>query len=130
MKTTIENFLDICHISTRYNDETKDLFHSRARKVCQVIADAMALPKDSYEIRSNKGGIAISGEMTLHSETLYLQIQQGSHNDIMFRSCNGRKDYCGGSNNWASFDDLRNMERFCKALQKVSGETFIEKKSL
>ena len=43
-------------------------------------------------------GTAVSGEITLHGDHLYVQVSQsalGSHSGILFRTCKGRKDYVG-----------------------------------
>jgi hypothetical protein len=96
----------------------KKRFHLVGRRVCQKIANAMGLLKGSYDIRSNKGGLAVSGEITLHNENLYLQISQsgmGSGYEIMFRRCLGRKDYTGGPTHWYGTKDL--AEDFDKAVE-------------
>lgn len=91
-----------------YNYEAKEKFHRAARAVCARIAQTLGLAKDSYEIRSNKGGIAVSGEVTLHSEEFYIQFSQHcfGKTSIMYRKVNGRKDYTGGNNHFMSCDVL------------------------
>jgi hypothetical protein len=92
-----------------YNEEPKDKWHRLGKKVCKQIADVLGLTPNTYDIRSNKGGIAVSGEVTLHAEHIYIQFAQscvGGH-QFMYRSCKGRKDYTGGTNRWMSFEQLR-----------------------
>ncbi|MCP6769212.1 hypothetical protein NL529_30635, partial [Klebsiella pneumoniae] len=59
----------------------------------------------TFDVRSNKGGIAVSGEITLHHEKVYVQVSQpfgGGDTGILIRTCNGRRDYTGGPNHFAS----------------------------
>ncbi len=96
-----------------YDEHAKRLFHSRARSQLRRLAAALALQPGSYDLRSNKGGIAVSGEITLHSERLYVQAAQsvmGNDSGILFRTCKGRRDYVGGPNNFASLDLLNKPE--------------------
>lgn len=96
-----------------YDDHAKRLFHSRARSQLRRLATALGLAPGSYDLRSNPAGIAVSGEITLHGDRLYLQVSQsaiGNGNGILFRSCKGRKDYVGGPNNFALLDLLSRPE--------------------
>jgi hypothetical protein len=66
----------------------------------------------SFDLRSNQGGVAVSGEVTLHADRLYVQASQpttGSDTGILFRSCDGRRDYVGGVNNFASLAPPRHV---------------------
>ena len=90
--------------SCAYNEPKKHLFHSEARKRLKALAEALNLPREAYDIRSNKGGVAVSGEITLHTENLYVQVCQpatGADTGILIRTCKGRKDFTGGPNNFA-----------------------------
>jgi hypothetical protein len=90
--------------SVAYNGAAKRLFHTRARRQLKKLADALGLPPDGYDLRSNKAGIAVSGEITLHTDHLYVQASQpafGGDTGVLFRTCQGRKDYVGGPNNFA-----------------------------
>ena len=69
----------------------------------------LGLGDGHYDLRSNGGGIAVSGEVTLHADRLYVQVSQpalGADSGILFRRCEGRRDYVGGVNNFASLDLL------------------------
>lgn len=86
----------------------KTQFHNTARKFLKELA-ALLPEYGEYEIRSNKGGIAVSGEVTLHMDHLYVQAGQsamGNDLGLMYRSCNGLKDYIGGGNNFTSLEML------------------------
>lgn len=86
-----------------YNKPAKDAFHSEAKRVLKTLADKLGLKAGEYDLRSNKGGIGVGGEVTLHSDTLYVQIYKSmfSKSDVMYRRCNGRKDYTGEANHFA-----------------------------
>lgn len=76
--------------------------HKDSAAYLRMLAEQLALPEDSYEIRQSEGGIAGSGEITLHSGSLYVQISQWSgYAGVMFliRGCRSRADYTGGTNN-------------------------------
>ena len=87
-----------------YNDAQKRSFHATGRKRLKALAAALGLEAGTYDVRSNLGGIAVSGEVTLHGEHLYVQICQpatGWDSGILIRTCEGRKDYTGGANHFA-----------------------------
>jgi hypothetical protein len=92
-----------------YDPDAKRRFHTQARRRLLELAAALGFTPCAYDLRSNAGGIAVSGEITLHSDRLYVQVSQpatGSDTGILFRSCEGRRDYTGGRNNFASLDLL------------------------
>jgi hypothetical protein len=104
-----------------YDEHAKRLFHSRARSQLRRLATALGLAPGSYDLRSNPAGIAVSGEITLHTECLYVQASQsvmGNANGILFRTCKGWKDYVGGSNNFASLDLLNRPEELAQRIQE------------
>ena len=107
--------------SVTYDDRAKRLFHSRARSQLRRLATALGLQPGSYDLSSNQGGIAVSGEITLHSERLYVQAAQsvmGHENGILFRTCKGRKDYVGGPNNFAPLDLLNRPEELARRIRE------------
>lgn len=81
----------------------KEQFHTVGRTRLRQLAKALGLEKGAYDLRSNKGGNAVSGEVTLHSDELYVQISQpfASPHGILIRTCEGRNDYTGGHNHFA-----------------------------
>lgn len=104
-----------------YDEHAKRLFHSRARSQLRRLATALDLSPGSYDLRSNRAGIAVSGEIILHSEHLYVQASQcamGNANGILFRTCKGRKDYVGGRNNFASLDLLNSPEALAQRIRE------------
>lgn len=92
-----------------YYPEQKRLFHKNARRQLKQLAAALGLGPGDYDLRSNKGGLAVSGEVTLHADRLYVQASQpatGGNTGVLFRSCTSRRDYIGGVNNFGSLDLL------------------------
>jgi len=97
-----------CLVSMRnviaYDDQgatRKAQMHRHGRAFLKSLAMELKLSPGSYDIRSNKGGIAVSGEVTLHAESLYVQLYESCIRpgiSILYRPCKGRADYCGGNN--------------------------------
>ncbi len=83
-----------------------------ARARLRQLAAALKLPPGSFDLRSNLAGIAVSGEVTLHHDAVYVQVSQscmGVGMGVLFRACRGRRDYTGGRNHWlplAALDDI------------------------
>lgn len=85
----------------------KDTYHKKAKALLKHLAEnELGLKKDEYDLRSNKAGPASLGEVTLHTDKVYIQFG-GLYNSILMRSCKGRKDYTGGSNNFFDLPRLR-----------------------
>jgi hypothetical protein len=65
--------------------------------------------------------IAVSGEATLHGDRLYVQVSQPAtraDTGILFRTCEGRRDYTGGRNNFASLDLLHRPEKLAALIRR------------
>lgn len=94
---------------TDYDESRKKSFHRIARRQLKALAAYCGLAPSSYDLRSNMGGIAVSGDTTLHHEEVYISVSQdriGGSCGILIRSCKGRKDYAGGPNHFARLDLL------------------------
>lgn len=105
-----------------YNDAQKRSFHATGRKRLHALATALGFETGSFDLRSNQGGIAVSGEVTLHHDRLYVQVCQpatGADSGILIRPCKGRKDYMGGPNNFAPLSTLDNIEALAGYCQRV-----------
>jgi hypothetical protein len=63
-------------IPCAYNDAQKRSFHAVGRKRLEALATALRFAPGSFDIRSNAGGVAVSGEVTLHGQNLYVQVSQ------------------------------------------------------
>jgi hypothetical protein len=91
-----------------------------ARRRLLELAAALGLSPCAFDLRSNPGGIAVSGEVTLHADRLYVQVSQpapGADSGILFRSCDGRRDYVGGVNNFASLDLLHDPAALARRIR-------------
>lgn len=94
-------------VELEYNDLNKNSFHKEGRVMLKKLASELGFAPETFEVRSCLGGIAVAGEVTLHSENIYIQLFKGWDNEglrFLIRSCKGRKDYTGGCNNYASLD--------------------------
>lgn len=89
-----------------YAEQKKLNFHKTAKQFLRQVQKDL---QTTGNIRSNMGGIAVSGEVTLHTDSLYLQFSQYFGTSIcLYRTCNGTKDFRGGRNNFLTlqeFDD-------------------------
>lgn len=94
-----------------YNPEGKKAFAKEAKRQLRRLAKELDLPTGSYDLRYNEGGIAVSGEATLHTDNLYVQIEKGfSPGTVMYRACDNRKDFTGKTNHFTDegvFDEDR-----------------------
>ena len=106
------------HAYDDYAHERKATFHREGKKFLKELATELGL--SGYDLRSNMSGIAVSGEVTLHAPTLYVQIS-GSYLQrgvvVMFRACDGLKDYCGKQNHFVALDGLQDPQRMAGFLQ-------------
>lgn len=108
--------------SAAYDDARKREFHRLARRQLGLLAKTLNLPSGSYDLRSNMAGIAVSGEITLHAERIYVQVAQpfgGFDSGILIRTCNDRKDYVGGPNHFASLSLLHEPEKLARMVKQV-----------
>lgn len=104
-----------------YDEAAKRLFHSEGRAALRRLADALGLADESYDIRSNKAGAAVSGEVTLHGEELWVQLSLGIYGpgrEICFRKVRGRSDHLGDRNHWASVRELMQPDQFAARLRR------------
>lgn len=107
----------------------KQAFHREGRTFLKRLASALALARGTFEVRSNKAGIAVSGEVTLHSDTLYVQLYEGACGragvSILYRRCKGRRDYCGETNHFAHMTTLAAstdaLDAFVRQLRVLGG---------
>jgi hypothetical protein len=100
--------------------EKKKQFHKLGKKVAKELAEALGWKKGTYDIRSNMSGTAGSGEITLHGETIYVCFTQGAtRSEFMWRTCKSRKDYTGGHNHWAAWQDLADIHTLALTMNHV-----------
>lgn len=108
-------------LETRVKKET---LHRSGKRLLLEIAEALKLSPESYDIRSNKGGDGVMGEVTLHSDHLYLMVHSWSGDlKVLYRTCEGRKDYCGAMNHTVGVSELASTtasERFIAKLKQMT----------
>jgi hypothetical protein len=110
--------------SCSYDDEQKRRFHSTARSRLKKLAAELRLAAGSYDVRSNRAGIAVSGEITLHHDRFYLQVGQfglSSGHGILIRTCKGRRDFTGGPNHFVGLQLLDDIPALAAAVRAVTG---------
>ncbi|RIA46211.1 hypothetical protein DFR49_0744 [Hephaestia caeni] len=109
-----------------YDAEAKAAFHSEGRKAMKRLAAALGLVRTEHEVRSCLGGIAVSGEILLHANEIYVQLTIGCTrpgHEVMFRRVDGRRDYAGGQNHWASLTELLDPDHFAERIRRELGLT-------
>lgn len=108
--------------SCGYNPAAKKEFHRVAAKYLKRLQRQLDGMYGDGGLRHNQGGIAVSGDITLHLERLYVQVsepfaQWGEKKVVMFRECKGLKDYTGGQNNFADAATFMDTARFARIIQ-------------
>lgn len=102
----------------------KTTFHREGKKFLKELAAALGT-LGAFTVRSNLAGIAVSGEVTLHADHLYITLSEGYPQPgitMMFRSCKSQKDYMGGHNNFVSmakFGDYDEQQRILQNLRSL-----------
>ncbi|WP_445192787.1 hypothetical protein ACT009_02315 [Sphingomonas sp. Tas61C01] len=91
-----------------HDADAKRTFHTEARRALRRLAEELQLASGTYEIRVCAGGPAVSGEVILHGDELYVQVSIGGfgRGEILLRRCRGRSDYVGERNHWARMAEL------------------------
>lgn len=110
--------------SCSYDDAQKRRFHATARSRLKQLAAELHLPPGTFEIRSNRGGIAVSGEVTLHHDRAYVQVGQfglSSGHGILIRTCEDRRDYTGGANHFAALTLLDDIPALAATVHAITG---------
>lgn len=122
-KFSVERYINIATTPVAYNSAAKKEFLRTSKQLAMRIASRLGLNEDQYEIRVNRGGIAVSGEVTLHTDSHYIQFAQMSgvlDNGFLVRSCKNRKDFSGGRNHFVKWEDLRDLGRVCEFILSLS----------
>lgn len=110
-----------------YDEHHKRQFHRRAKQRLKELATRLGLQTRDYDLRSNLAGIAVSGEITLHAEHLYVQASQSAMGAIlMYRTCKGRRDYVGGHNQFVPLQHLDDVPTLANRLKQFLTTTGAE----
>jgi hypothetical protein len=113
----IEAFILRAMKTVSYNAERKKKFHQLGRYVLQQLVAELQFTAGSYEIRHNQAGLAVSGEIILHHDNLYVQFSQSAvAGCFMWRTCKSRRDYTGDMNIWATWERLRDLPALAKEM--------------
>lgn len=103
----------------------KVAFHEEWETRFRKVARDLGLKRQQYTVRSNKAGPAILGEVTLHSDSLYVQVGgslSGQERKLMYRSCTSQSDYCGDTNHYMTTDTFEfDYDTALNTLKKASG---------
>ncbi len=108
-----------------YDGEQKRKFHREARAALRALARELRFPESSYDVRSNQGGVAVSGEITLHHERVYVQLCQpaaGADSGILIRTCESWRDFTGGRNHLAPLSLLDQPAELAEYVRAVMSE--------
>jgi hypothetical protein len=120
-KFTINRYINIATTPVSYNEVAKKEFLRMSKQLAIRLANGLGLNEDQYDIRVNKGGIAVSGEVTLHTDNHYIQFAQMTGIEgFLVRTCKGKKDYLGGRNHFVPWEDLRNINKVCEFILSLS----------
>lgn len=110
--------------SCAYDEQHKRRFHTTARSRLKQLAAELNLPSGCFDLRSNKAGIAVSGDITLHHDCAYIQVGQfglSSSHGILIRTCKGRTDYIGGANHLVALGLLDDIPALAAAVRAITG---------
>lgn len=119
-KFNVERYIGVASSSVAYDEARKSEFLRMSRQLAIILANKMNLNEDQYDLRTNKAGIAVSGEVTLHTDRHYVQLGQGIGDRFLVRSCKGRKDYVGGCNHFVRWGDLRDLDKVAEFILSLS----------
>jgi len=105
--------------------ERKRRFHETARARLRKLASELRLHAGNFDLRSNQGGIAVSGEVILHHEKFYVHVSQPAtraNTGILIRICRGRRDYTGGANHFAPLSLLDDIPALAERVVAIIGD--------
>ena len=93
--------------------EMKESWLKAGHMILRILAKHLELPKGSYDIRINRAGPAVSGEVTLHGTDIYVCLEQGAcgGDSFYWRTCNGRQDFTGRQNRWQKWESLLDLDK-------------------
>ena len=107
-----------------YDADAKELFHREGKRALRSLANYLGLASNEYDLRSNQAGIAVSSEIILHTETLYIMLSATlvtPGREVLYRRCNGRQDYHGDRNNYCDVALLTDPRKFFAQVRRETG---------
>jgi hypothetical protein len=142
--TAYADFVNLdCRELNEYSDygaKAKKRFLNEGRSILRILAQELGLSK--YEVKINKAGIAVSGDVTLigvwddgdNSRGIYISLSEpamyvghpfifGREYDpdecvFMYKSVQHMKDWSGGRNQWTGFNDFKDLTALSKKLEE------------
>ena len=103
---------------------TKAEFHRAATRQLKLLAKSLQLEPGEFDIRSNKGGPAIYGDITLHTDHVYVKATKSIGDPgLLIRSCTSRKDFTGGHNTFAPIDLLNDIPLLTARVRQTERRT-------
>ena len=88
-----------------------------------MIAKEIGLTTDQYDCRVNRAGVAVSGDVHLHTDSLYVAFDQsccGIYLGFMYRSVANRRDFTGGTNQWMRCERLTDIPSVVETFKKTA----------
>ena len=113
------------YASCSYEPERKRRFHAAAQARLRQLARTLSVAPGAFDLRSNHGGIAVSGEITLHHDDIYIQVCQPAtraDTGILIRTCKDRRDYYGGPTRFAPLWLLDDLPALAARVRAVMAE--------
>jgi hypothetical protein len=106
-----------------YDPDKKAAFLRDATIIGRALAAALGLARGEYQVRVNRGGVAVSGEVVLHTTSLYVMFYKAAGDAgrrFLWRTCVGTADYVGGPNQWADWKVLTDLKKFAAVLRTAA----------
>jgi hypothetical protein len=106
-----------------YHETNKKEYRRLSLRLLRTLSKELGLER-SAEIRYNPGGIAVSGDSTLHADRLYATLNlDGLGLGILVRTCRHRRDFKGGPNHWFSLQQLKaaGLEGLAEFARRILG---------
>jgi hypothetical protein len=91
-----------------------------SKSVLRATAKEMGLKTGEYDLRFNGGGSAVHGDATLHTDSAYVQLSTDVQLGVLVRSCQGRRDYSGGANQWIGWGKFFSLKTPSELASQVS----------
>lgn len=103
--------------------EVKAKFGRLGKQAFKELAEYLGLKE--YDVRYNKGGIAVSGDLTLMGmyepeKGIYISMNKdGFGPGVLYRTISGMKDFTGGSNNYFNESEFKTPETIKKRMREL-----------
>ena len=103
-----------------YNYDNKERFRREGLKVMRALAKELGLLPAEYDLRFCAGGTAVSGDVVLHGEHVYVHLSKfWEGREVYYRTCEGRKDYVGGRNHTCSVAELVDLPAMAGRIRRL-----------